>query len=41
MLLAKYFKLQILKGNMLSVDPLTAADHLINMSLGEASAVSF
>jgi TetR/AcrR family transcriptional repressor of mexJK operon len=35
-LLAKYFKLQIREGNMLSVDPLTAADHLIHMALGEA-----
>ena len=35
-LLADYFKLQIRKGNMTSVDPLTAADHLIHMSLGEA-----
>ena len=35
-LLAKYFKLQIRKGNMLNADPLTAADHLIHMSLGEA-----
>jgi TetR/AcrR family transcriptional repressor of mexJK operon len=35
-LLAEYFKLQIRKGHMLRVDPLTAADHLIHMSLGEA-----
>ncbi len=35
-LLAEYFKLQIRKGNMRDVDPLTAADHLIHMSLGEA-----
>ena len=35
-LLAEYFKLQISKGRMLSVDPLAAADHLIHMSLGEA-----
>ena len=35
-LLAEYFKLQIRKSHMLSVDPLTAADHLIHMSLGEA-----
>ena len=35
-LLAEYFKVQIRKGHMLRVDPLTAADHLIHMSLGEA-----
>jgi TetR/AcrR family transcriptional repressor of mexJK operon len=35
-LLAEYFKLQIRKGHMVRVDPLTAADHLIHMSLGEA-----
>jgi TetR/AcrR family transcriptional repressor of mexJK operon len=35
-LLADYFKLQIRKGHMLNVDPHTAADHLIHMSLGEA-----
>ena len=35
-LLAEYFKLQIRNGHMLRVDPLTAADHLIHLSLGEA-----
>lgn len=35
-LLAGYLKDQMLKGLLLKVDPLTAADHLIHMALGEA-----
>jgi TetR/AcrR family transcriptional regulator, mexJK operon transcriptional repressor len=35
-LLAVYFEQQIRKGLLRSIDPFTAADHLIPMALGEA-----
>jgi TetR/AcrR family transcriptional repressor of mexJK operon len=35
-LLAVYFEQQIRKGLLRSIDPFTAADHLIHMALGEA-----
>ena len=35
-LLAAYFKQQIRQGLVVGADPLTAADHLIHMALGEA-----